>query len=222
MQQLPLSFDLDEDGLRSYLEKASDKTVSLFITDNSYSLLTLTGGESSVKLRLHRIFLSAGYEVLAEIADFIINSRIRTPLIRIFINQNTHQIKKKSPVNAKLRHPGKYHNLLDIFNAINREYFNESINASITWGSRGPKLRAKRRTLGSYGYNSNVIRINPILDSRRVPLYYLEFIIYHEMLHADLGIDTVSGRNSFHSREFKKRERLFKHYERALNHEKRN
>jgi hypothetical protein len=46
------------------------------------------------------------------------------------------------------------------------------------------------------------------------------YIVYHEMLHADLGIEHNGGRHSYHSREFKRREKLFKHYERSLAWEK--
>jgi hypothetical protein len=65
-----------------------------------------------------------------------------------------------------------------------------------------------------------MIRINPILDSRSVPRYFLEFIVYHEMLHADIGIKKGVVRRIIHSSEFKKREKLFKHYEKAINWEK--
>jgi len=33
--------------------------------------------------------------------------------------------------------------------------------------------------------------MNNPLDSKRVPVYYLKFIIYHEMLHADLGVAPI-------------------------------
>lgn len=221
MQQLPLSFELSKDWLTDYLEKRSGRAVSLFITDNSYSILTMMEEKASVKLRLHRMFLYASNDVLVEIANYIENSRIKTPLIRSFINQNTHRIKRKTPKNISLRHIGKYHNLLDTYNTLNREYFNGNINASITWGSVRRKRGAKKSTLGSYSYANKIIRINPMLDSKRVPVYYLKFIIYHEMLHADLGVDATGGRNFYHTREFRRREKLFKHHDSVLKLEKR-
>ena len=221
MQQLPLSFELNKDWLTDYLEKRSGRTVSLFITDNSYSILTMMEEKASVKLRLHRMFLSASNDVLVEIANYIENSRIKTPLIRSYINQNTHRIKRKTSKNISLRHIGKYHNLLDTYNTLNREYFNGNINASITWGAVRRKRGTKKSTLGSYSYANKVIRVNPMLDSKRVPVYYLRFIIYHEMLHADLGVDATGGRNFYHTREFRRREKLFKHHDRVLMLEKR-
>jgi hypothetical protein len=221
MQQLSLSFTHDEDLLRSYLEKAADKSVSLVITDNSYSMLSLKEEKDSVSLRLHRIFLAAGSDLRDEIAAFIRNSSISTPLIRSFIDQNTPRFNRKLNDVAKCRHQGRHHNLMDVFTSLNREYFQGKVRASITWGSKGSRRRARRRTLGSYNYDSNTIRINPVLDSRRYPKYYLEYVIYHEMLHADIYVDGTSERRSYHCRTFRKREKLFRHYHKVMKLEKR-
>jgi hypothetical protein len=220
MQQLSLSFIYDEDLLRSYLEKAADKSVSLVITDNSYSILSLKEEKDSVRLRLHRIFLAAGSDIRDEIAAFIRNSSISTPLIRGFIDQNTQRLNRNLNYSAKCRHQGKHHNLMDVFSSLNREYFQGRVTASITWGSKGARRRARRRTLGSYSYDRNIIRINPVLDSTRYPKYYLEYVIYHEMLHADICVDGKSKRRSYHSRTFREREGLFRHYDKVLNLER--
>ncbi len=77
-----------------------------------------------------------------------------------------------------------------------------------------------KRTLGSYCLRTNTIRINPVLDRKTVPDYFIGFIVYHEMLHADMGVCRINGRRSVHSSEFRKRERMFKEYEKALAWEK--
>lgn len=221
MQQLPLSFLLDESGLRSYLESGSGKKVFLVITDNTYSMLSLHAGRSPVRLRLHRIFLHADCSTLDEIVRYIKNNTIKTPLIRDFINSNSHRIGTGRRRDERLRHVGRYYNLLDLYTSLNREYFGDRINAAITWTSKGPRSRARRRTLGSYNYYTNTIRINPVLDTKRIPRYYIEYIIYHEMLHADMGIKAVSGINTYHPEEFREREKHFRYYKKALKMEKR-
>lgn len=222
MNQLSLSFQLNTDWLAAYIEKASGRTVTLYITDNSSIVLTMMQGDAAVKLRLHRIFLSASDDVLAEIARYVKNNTIKTPLVRKFIDDNVHRLKKSPPRHIRLRHWGRYHNLLDIFNALNREYFRGNIQASITWGALRPKQRIKTNTLGSYCYKNKIIRINPRLDSKLVPLYYLKYIVYHEMLHADIGVEFARGRNAYHTEEFRRREKLFREYERAQAREARN
>jgi predicted metal-dependent hydrolase len=220
MQQLTLPFRADERFLRNYLERVMRRTVSLVITDNSTSVISVKAEGKSFKIRLHWIFLSAGHDVLDELADFIRNRKSRTPKISSYIDQNTHFLKKIPPRKVRIRTEGKYHDLLAIFHALNREYFDGRVATSLTWGTKGRRRFVRERTLGSYSRHNNMIRINPVLDTRSVPRYFVAYVMYHEMLHADMGIDTDSERYSLHSRQFKKRERLFRHYERALAWEK--
>ena len=74
----------------------------------------------------------------------------------------------------------------------------------------------RKRTLGSYSERSHTIRINPVLDKRTVPCYVVAYVVYHEMLHAAMGISRHGGRRIVHSREFRRKEKLFKEYEKAM------
>ena len=220
MHQLTLSFHLDETSLKSYLEQSTRRAISLVITDNSTSMLSIKEKNDSLLIRLHRIFLAAGREVLNELSDYIRGRKRKTPLIRDFIKCNTHQIRRKPPRKVSIQTEGRHYNLMDIYHLINMRYFDDKISASITWGSNGPRRAARRRTLGSYTSQNHMIRINPILDRKNVPGYFLEYIVYHEMLHADIGIKKGVVRRIIHSSEFKRREKLFKHYEKAIKWEK--
>jgi len=74
--------------------------------------------------------------------------------------------------------------------------------------------------LGSYCKHTGTIRINPVLDRRNVPLYFIRFVVYHEMLHSSMREERKNGRRSVHNPEFRKRERLFREYEKAISWEK--
>lgn len=216
MQQLPLSFQVDEQYLKRFFENETGKNISLVVTDNSASMLSLRKKETTFLVRLHRIFLSAGKEVLDEITEFIKDKKIKTPHIRNFINQNTHLLKIKPQKKITLRHQGRYYNLLCIYNSLNEEYFGGENSASITWGNVSYRHKARKRTLGSCNIHSNMIRINPVLDTKRVPQYFLELVVYHEMLHSAIGIAVKGTRRTVHSKEFRACEKKFKHYEKAL------
>jgi hypothetical protein len=216
MQQLTLQFHCDADSLRQYLEKKIHRDICLVVTDNSASMLSVRDKGRNLTVRLHRIFLSAGREVLEEIAGFIKYKKGRTPHIRSFINQNTHRLRKKPPGRVRINTDGECHDLSRIFNSLNEEYFGGNISSFITWGKVSPKRTARRRTLGSYSHHRDLIRINPLLDKKSVPPYFLEYIVYHEMLHADMRAELSEGRRSVHSKEFREREKLFKHHQRAL------
>jgi len=221
MRQMLLPFYHSEDSIRSFLEGVTRKNISLVITDNSSSMLSIKACGSDAKVRLHRMFLSAGNEVLREIGDYIKKRKADTPGIKQFIEENAGVIKRGKPRKIRIRTGGNHRDLREIFQSVNEEYFAGRVTARITWGLKGPRRAARSRTLGSYCCSTHLIRINPILDSRHVPKYFLSYIVYHEMLHADMKDCTKEGRRSVHGKEFKRREKKFKDYQKALEWEKR-
>lgn len=172
-------------------------------------------------MRLHRIFLSAGTDVLGEIAQFIKKAKGKTPLVMEFVRRNAGAIRKRPPNAAAIRVQGKYHNLSDIFRSLNNEYFGGRLDCPITWGARNLRYSARKRTLGSYSRETNTIRISPLLDRRTIPSYFLEFVVYHEMLHSDVDPVSRNGKRLVHTGDFRRRERLFRHYKKAMERERR-
>jgi predicted metal-dependent hydrolase len=220
MNQLLLPFHQSDEYVRRYLRKATGKKISLVITDNSTSMLSVREKGGCVDIRLQRMFLSADKAVLDEIAGYVRNHRIKTPLVRKFIDDNTHELRSSQSRRVNLKAKGKYHNLSDIYNSVNSEYFENRVCTAITWGMKQSRRIVARRTLGSYSPDDKLIRINPVLDSGSVPKYFVKFIVYHEMLHADMGIGKSGKSRRIHTAEFKRRERLFRHFKRALAWEK--
>jgi hypothetical protein len=110
---------------------------------------------------------------------------------------------------------------------LNRRYFDGRLDIRITWGkaageaAHGHGVQDCRRSrttslqLGSYSYEDRLIRIHRVLDRLSVPRYVIESVVHHELLHADLPPVTRNGRRYFHTPEFRRREREFRHFERA-------
>jgi SprT-like family len=219
-RQLTLPFDRDLSCLSDLLADLSGKTVSLTVTDNTTSMLSAAKKNGHIAVRLHRIFLHAGDEVLMAVAGFIAGRKDCRPLIRGFIRKNGPFPEQHASRRMALKPHGTVHCLSDIFDRLNREYFDNSITAGITWGNNRRGRRPRRITLGTYCSATNIVRINPLLDRRSVPSYYVEFIVYHEMLHADLLAETAAGRRRLHAKEFRMRERQFAAYEKAVVWEK--
>jgi hypothetical protein len=219
--QLSLLITHDKNTLENYLITKTGKSLYLSITDNSTIMLSIKTKGKSVFVRLHRMFLKAGDDVIKEIAEFIINRKCRTRLIGSFIKENRHCLKKKPQKTISAHTFGKYHDLKALFDSVNDEYFRGRITASITWGNKIPRWMVRRRTLGSYSVQTKTIRIHVCLDRKNVPKYFLKFVLYHEMLHSDMQEEKKNGRRLIHSAEFKRRERLFDCYEKAIAWEKR-
>jgi hypothetical protein len=162
------------------------------------------------------MFLNAGPEVLDEIRVFIRKRKKPIAKVREFIVRNQAQLDARRPRAVSIATRGRHCDLMEIFSTLNRNYFSGAVTAAITWGRRNHRRAVRKRRLGSYQRDRNIIRINPVLDSRSVPRYFIEYVVYHEMLHAAGEIAGGAERQRSHCRAFKQREKLFKYYEQAL------
>src|SRR6267142_1461475 len=107
--------------------------------------------------------------------------------------------------------------------AIARRHWSSGATSTTTVTASAPRARCSPRAtikLGSYSAVERLIRIHPNLDRSWVPRYFLQFIIYHEMLHHVIPASRGPGRGLLHPPEFRLREEQFRHYERAIAWEK--
>ena len=202
--------------------------VNVVFTDNRTSMISVRRrADECYSVRLHSMFIDAGEDVIKAVSDYIKEKRKGSlNVIRGFINNNLNKI-KTLPDSRGIYPPkhlytnGRFFNLNEIFDRLNTEYFNRTISAKITWGRNVCNGRRYIR-FGSYTEKDNIIRIHPSLDREDVPSYFIESIVYHEMLHKVVGAKVVNGRRRVHTPEFKRMERRFKDYGIAREWEKSN
>jgi len=106
---------------------------------------------------------------------------------------------------------GKYHSLQDIYQDLNRRYFNNQVEIErIGWG-----IRRSRARLGHYDPIHHTITLSPILDSPSVPKFVLGYIVYHEMLHTVFEDASGPGIRKHHPPELRRAERAYPDFEKA-------
>ena len=88
-----------------------------------------------------------------------------------------------------------------------RESFPGVSRPCIRWGNRISKRRRRSIRLGSYYRPTTTIRIHPLLNSPEVPRYFVQSILFHELLHHVLG--------AAHDRRFHRHERTFRYHREA-------
>jgi hypothetical protein len=192
------------------------------VHDNTHTMVTFERLRGGWQLRLHHMFLAAPDEVVTALAEFVRSADPRSSaVLDHYIERNKAFIRRVSPAQLRKRlridPVGEHHDLLAIFEALNRRYFGGRIAATITFGP-APRSRRPRKSIkmGSYSADSRVIRIHPALDQPKVPRYFVEWIVFHEMLHhvyrARRGDD---GRRCVHPPEFIQHERRFHDFHRA-------
>ena len=179
------------------------------------------GGYSMV--RLHRAFLAAPDVVLSRLVDHLRDPRQSSEdELRRYCREGRIGRPTARPL-AGTRHRNRYHDLEGTFRRINDTYFHGRVRCRITWGREGRSNRRSSIQFGSYCYEDDLIRIHPALDDPLVPQRFLDYVVYHEMLHAVFrGGRDATGRNRFHDETFQRFEKRFKHYEWARRWERNN
>ncbi len=123
-----------------------------------------------------------------------------------------------------LQHEGKHFDLRKIFEELNARYFRNRLRGyRVMWGRRRKHRPREYFIFGTIQEEDRVIRINPLLDQPWVPLWFLRYILYHEMLHSVVPDESLAnGRRRVHTEEFNRRERQFRGYGRARKWEEEN
>jgi hypothetical protein len=189
------------------------------INNNRHTLLSVRRRPRKTCLSLHHIFLDAPRDVIEAIALYVQGGKKRlSPIVRAFIETRRAALDYSHIVEPqKLSPQGRVYNLGVIFNELNETYFGGSQKLHITWfGSIDPKHRT-RATLGLYYDTLRLIKIHRLLDTKSVPRYVLEFVVYHEMVHAIYpSYINEKGISRSHDRAFHEREKQFRDYKKAV------
>ena len=77
--------------------------------------------------------------------------------------------------------------LLKRFDKINLAYFGGMVCGGIGWRTFPLGTRNDNLSLANCTFAERFIQVSDVLDDKRVPLWYLDSVIYHEMLHLHLG-----------------------------------
>lgn len=194
----------------------------LHLTDNRHTMISYRRSGGLLRARLHHMFLDADAVTVEALARYVTRRDRRSSLLLgKYIEDNRIRIKPSPPGRDPIRTAGVCHDLGQALSRVSRRYFGGDLDVAITWGRRAAQGRSRRTIkMGTYSHDERLIRIHPALDRAFVPRYFLEYLVFHEVLHHVLPAPTVGGRTLYHSPEFRERERSFRHYERALEWEK--
>lgn len=104
---------------------------------------------------------------------------------------------------------GSVYNLEEIFESLNRRFFDGLLGRPQLGWSRRPS----RSMLGHFDPSHNAIIISSIFDQRGAQgtqsSLALEYVMFHEMLHLRYPVDHSGSRRRVHTREFREAEKKF-------------
>src|SRR5436309_10121660 len=106
-----------------------------------------------------------------------------------------------------LRDEETHFDLRPIFETLNRRYFRGRLGGyKVVWGRRRKHRPRDHFVFGTIQEEDRVIRINRALNQPFVPLWFLQYVLYPEMLASVVPVEIVSrGRRRVHTEECNRR-----------------
>ena len=190
--------------------------LQLTLTDNVQRMVTAREAEGQRELRVHWMFVWCDEATARALIAFLEGDVAASKVVRAFVAQRRDWL-YVTPEQEELRACGEVHDLVALLDLVRAEHLPhaELEDVVITWGRRG---RGKRKIrLGSFDFDRRLIRVHPALDQPWVPSFFVEYIIYHELLHGLYPPERDDeGRRALHHEAFREREQDFPRYDEAL------
>ncbi len=213
-----------ERRIRAHLSRGR---VAVTLTDNRYTMISVRRlpKERRYEVRLHHMFADADPVITRALAHYIAdNDGEASRVLGDFIDSNSGHVRgraRRQPTQVIFT-AGEHHDLRMLYDEINARYFDNKIEAAITWGQRTGRVRRRNSIkMGSYSVEDRLIRIHRSLDRAFVPRYFVAWIVFHEMLHQVHDIRVKNGRREFHSKAFMADEALYEQFDQAKMWERR-
>lgn len=182
---------------------------------NSIGTLRLRGGE--MHIGLSEALRDAPGEVVEALAEILLAKVLRrrpsveaAQCYRSWLNREStrEQLESLRRANGR-KHAGPqtsaFHNLDDLFEAMNRRYFAGALaRPTLAWSRR-----ASRTHLGHWDPAHQTIVLSRFLDQKEVPRLAAEYVMFHEMLHMVHPLKFENGRRLVHHPAFREAERQF-------------
>ncbi len=221
---LPSSPLMEESEFIARLSGLIPEKTRISLTRNRSSIIHARRDKNGVCVaRVQHAFRAADERTMKALARFIVrpdkrSRRVIDEFIRDkadLIDAMAREARPASPM------AGSHRDLAKILAKVQRDHGVRVKGLGISWSRAG--VRKKRRSIkfGSFSHAARTIYIHPELDDPSVPDYFVEYIVYHELLHSLFPPSVGSGnRRDVHNEEFKRFERKFRLYKEAVEYEK--
>jgi len=182
---------------------------------NANSFIRLENG--CLRVRISDLLASAPAPVMEALAYILLCKLYRKPIARMYNHRfrlylNRRDMRRQANLVRQIRGrkfvsgpKGAVYNLEEIFERLNREFFDGLMGMPRLGWSRG----ASRSMLGHFDPSHNAIVVSRIFDRPGCPELGLEYVMFHEMLHLQYPVDHNGVRRRVHTKEFREAEKKF-------------
>jgi hypothetical protein len=182
---------------------------------NADSFIRLEDGR--LRVRISDLLAAAPAPVMEALAYILLGKLYRKPVARLYSHRyrlylNRRDMRRQAHLIRQIRGrkfvsgpKGAVHELEEIFESLNRQYFDGLLGRPLLGWSRG----ISRSMLGHFDPSHNAIIISRIFDQPGRPSLGVEYVMFHEMLHLRYPVDHNGARRRVHTREFREAEKKF-------------
>jgi hypothetical protein len=176
-------------------------------------LYRLRGQADATRVCLATPMITFSAELFGTLADAIFGGGSRQCVVEAVVGEDYQTVQAELDALGGLAEhtAGLHHDLADTFARVNGRYFDHALaRPRLTWSRT-----FTGRKFGHYDPVRDTVMISCSLDRADVPTSALDFVVYHELLHKQLGVDWRNGRAAAHTPEFRAAERHFERYPEA-------
>jgi hypothetical protein len=182
---------------------------------NADAFIRLEDGH--LRVRISDLLEGAPAPVTEALAFILLGKLYRKPVARVYTHRyrlylNRRDVRRQAHLVRQIRGrkfvsgpAGEYHNLEEIFERLNAQYFDGLMGRPQLGWSR----RAARGMLGHFDPAHNAIIISRVFDRPAPPVLALEYVMFHEMLHLRYPVEHNGVRRRVHTRAFREAEKKF-------------
>ncbi|GAB4253405.1 MAG: hypothetical protein Kow00109_29050 [Acidobacteriota bacterium] len=179
--------------------------------------------DGRISVRLSDLLADAPWEVVQAVVDDLLARlfgrpplpearKIKAEFLEAPETRDRFRRLRRERSRLKMAPPaGEVWDLQRRFERLNRAYFAGALQLD----GLGWSLRRERSRLGRYDPDLNAVVLNRVLDSPLVPDYVVDYVLYHELIHAYLWQTIPEGPGRSHGPEFKRWEQRFPELRRA-------
>jgi hypothetical protein len=194
--------------------------VDLIVTDNRRRMLSSRRHKHRQEIRVHHMFVECDDATVDAIADLATGKSGAREHLQTYVAENRDEIRMR-PRDSELRTTGEFFELLHVLKTARDLLDSYDLDdIKITWGRRSRGRKSIR--LGSFDFERRLVRVHPALDRDWVPRFFVEYIVYHELVHAVCPPKMGETRRNIHTQEFRALEQRFPRYEEAVEWESAN
>lgn len=217
---LQLGLKQQKQSLNTSCKQLKDLNGSSIEFANMSALYRCKLGSELGSIKINEGFILADASVLQALVDSILMGK-SPQMTRVFLEYSLSEEFAELLLAMELmvedlqgNTQGSTHNLDEVFERVNQAYFDGTLNKpKLSWSRTYSK-----RKFGHYEPSRDRVVISLNLDTKKVPKYVVDFVMYHELLHTVHGHRIQNGRHRVHTPEFRVDERKFRQYSQAQQH----